>query len=373
MKNIKKLLKINNLRVFFHRFGRELEWFYTHRLIRRRHLKVKIVAIAKNEACYLPEWLAHHLSFGFDHISVYVNNTDDNTEQISAKLASNDKVEFLNGDVFFKPSIDAPQVEIYRHELKRSREQKFSHVFFLDIDEFWTPKNLDSNIHQHLQNVDADVVCFEWVNRCNENESFLPALQSNIEGVKGNHVKSAVGTHVIPEAINPHNVYAYKAKYSLADGSNFSVARDNYAKIRYGKDISDVKPSFVLHRMYRSQEEYVALLLRGRPIQNRQFADILKTNRGGYVPRYASVKLRFEKGQLERYRSNLEKFLVQYDLLVEIETAKPFVQQKRKELIELINSAPKELAPIFKKILNRVTLSDVVDAHEHFKKRHDLL
>lgn len=42
-------------------------------------MKVKLVAIAKDEAAYLPDWIFHHLYFGFDSIDIYVNNTTDNT------------------------------------------------------------------------------------------------------------------------------------------------------------------------------------------------------------------------------------------------------------------------------------------------------
>lgn len=52
----------------------------------KTELKIKLVAIAKDEAAYLPEWIFHHLYFGFDQIDIYVNNTSDNTFALGEQL-----------------------------------------------------------------------------------------------------------------------------------------------------------------------------------------------------------------------------------------------------------------------------------------------
>ena len=41
--------------------------------------KVKLVAIAKNEAAYLPQWIHHHFSIGFNEIEIFINDTTDNS------------------------------------------------------------------------------------------------------------------------------------------------------------------------------------------------------------------------------------------------------------------------------------------------------
>jgi len=354
---------------------KELNWYQS--LVRKkinsyRKPKIKLVAIAKNEACYLPEWIAHHLYFGFDSIDIYVNNTSDNTENIAAKLKSIKNVEFHNGDTFFRPKVDVPQVEIYKFELNLSKEQRYTHVMFLDIDEFWTPLNLTSSIHEFIKKFSADIVCFEWMNRTNEPVPYLPTISESLTGIKGNHIKSLVGTHVMVESVNPHNVLAYKANYQLADGSDFVVDSKNYAKINTEQVNTPIKDALIIHRMYRSQEEYVALLARGRPIQNRKFADIVKTNRSGYSPKHISARLAFSGEALERYNQNHSFFIEKYNLDCEMAEAKAFVKAKKEEMIALIENAPIEYYPILNKMLHRVTLQDVNRAMEKFKSKHQL-
>lgn len=52
-----------------------------------RKVKVKLVAVAKDESAYLAEWCAHHLYFGFDEITVYLNRTTDNSCDVLSRLS----------------------------------------------------------------------------------------------------------------------------------------------------------------------------------------------------------------------------------------------------------------------------------------------
>tara|TARA_R110001583_G_scaffold68513_2_gene194854 strand:- start:74 stop:1198 length:1125 start_codon:yes stop_codon:yes gene_type:complete len=334
--------------------------------------RIKLVAIAKNEACYLPEWIFHHLHFGFDSIDIYVNNTSDNTLKIAKKLEGNSSIMFHDGDAFFKPEIDVPQVEIYKYELNLSKSQGFTHVMFLDIDEFWTPLDLSVSIQDYIKKFTADIICFEWVNRTNEPSPFLPALNRVITGIKGNHIKSLVGTHVLVEGVNPHNVLAYKASYQLADGSKFVVKPSDFAKVDYEQIKKPIKDAVIIHRMYRSQEEYVALLARGRPIQNRQFADVIKTNRNGYSPKYISAKLFFNIEKLEKYNLFKKDFFIEYELEIELEEAKKFIDEKKNEMILFVENAPKEYWPILKRVLQRINIKEVKDSLLEFKSKNNI-
>ena len=49
-------------------------------------IKIKLVAIAKDEAAYLPQWIFHHLRLGVDSIDVYINDSFDNSIEISRKI-----------------------------------------------------------------------------------------------------------------------------------------------------------------------------------------------------------------------------------------------------------------------------------------------
>ncbi|GAC13352.1 glycosyltransferase family 2 protein [Aliiglaciecola lipolytica] len=342
------------------------------RLLFRHKPKIKLVAIAKNEACYLPEWIAHHLYFGFKDIAIYVNNTTDNTANIEKKLAAFSSIEFCDGDRFFTSEINSPQVEIYRHELRRSRKQGFSHVMFLDIDEFWTPKDLNTKVHNFVENTEADVLCFEWLNRTDEAKPFLSSIQQKIEGIKGNHVKSLVSTHLLINEINPHSVLAYNATHQLADGTPFNVDKTNFAKIDRNEVNKPLKSVFILHRMYRSQEEYVALLLRGRPINNRPSNGVFKNNRRGYIPASKKVEVVFEDKYISKYTIFMRNFYANFGLDEEIELGKAFVLAKRNQVAKTILASPKEAYPLIKTVFTGVTLEDIVSALTTFKNKYNL-
>lgn len=335
---------------------------YQRSLLSREKSRIKLVAIAKNEACYIPEWIAHHLHFGFENIAIYINNTSDNSWNIKEKLEENQNVEFCDGDQFFVPSVDTPQIEVYRFELERSRRQGYTHVMFLDIDEFWTPLNLTTTINEYVQNNRSDVCSFQWFNRTNENEPFLPSIEPHIEGLKGTHVKSLVSTHLQVDHINPHSVMAYKAIHQLSDGEILDVDISNFGKLNRKQINAPVREVIVLHRMYRSQEEYVALLLRGRPINNRPKVANFKTNRRGYVSSAPKTKVKFAEEQVSEYRQFMDSFISRYGLIEEVELGQEFVMSRRLQVKDAIMSASQDNLVLLKKIFQGVKLEDVSEA-----------
>ena len=49
-------------------------------------ISLKLVAIAKDEAPYLPIWIFHHLHIGITSIDIYLNNIEDNSYEIVQKI-----------------------------------------------------------------------------------------------------------------------------------------------------------------------------------------------------------------------------------------------------------------------------------------------
>ena len=52
---------------------------------------IKLVAIAKNEALYIPAWVYHHFKIGIDYIEIHINNTTDNSVEVCERISSNYK------------------------------------------------------------------------------------------------------------------------------------------------------------------------------------------------------------------------------------------------------------------------------------------
>ena len=62
----------------------------------KKLIKIKLAAIARDEAAYLPEWIFHHLDFGFDEIEIYINNTVDNSSAVLENITDNYPVKVIN-------------------------------------------------------------------------------------------------------------------------------------------------------------------------------------------------------------------------------------------------------------------------------------
>lgn len=121
-------------------------------------MKVAVVAIAKNEEKYIKEWIAYHLSIGFDSIRVYCNDCEDNTENFVKHAGMKFAVEAIHW-----PSKDlkSPQRSAYNHSLKDFSD--FDWVCFIDIDEFIVPYDYGSiKDYLSLAGEDISAIGINW-------------------------------------------------------------------------------------------------------------------------------------------------------------------------------------------------------------------
>jgi len=313
--------------------------------------KVKLIAIAKDEAAYLPEWIFHHLHFGFDAIDIYVNNTTDNTTELDDILSSITSVNLLDGDVFFKDGIKSPQLTAYNEAFLNAKKAGFSHVMFLDIDEFWTPVDMKSTVKDCLASLDADVVSFEWLNKF-EDIKFAPVIETSVTGEHHPLVKTMMSVNVNIEKLDIHNVVAKNAKYALSDGSTPIFSSTNQKLVSLGS----IKPYFIIHRMYRSSEEYVSLLGRGRP----KGENVFKDNRNGFCQLEYNLKtIDLDKSNVLIYQKCRDDFFDKYIPLDYMQRAHGFIESRYNGVLELIKNASVNDLTGLRKILRNLELSDV--------------
>ena len=95
------------------------------------HIRVKLAAIARDEAAYLPEWIFHHLEFGFDEIEIYINNTTDNSLAVLANIKRNHPVVVTDANALFKQSTKNFQGQAYQALTKKAIADGFTHLMFL--------------------------------------------------------------------------------------------------------------------------------------------------------------------------------------------------------------------------------------------------
>lgn len=114
--------------------------------------KVGIIAIAKNEALYIREWVEHHLDLGFDTIII----------------ADNDDTFLLPGIIDYPAvihenycGIDKVQTKAYT-ELYEKYQSQFDWLLFIDCDEFVMLDKEYKDIQDFLDGFDCDVVRINW-------------------------------------------------------------------------------------------------------------------------------------------------------------------------------------------------------------------
>ena len=315
--------------------------------------EVAAIAVAKDEGCYLGEFIHHHLYFGFDHIFIAVNRTTDHSEAILDRIHRKfDNVHVLN--------VDWMDCAKFPKETKNLRIQQISYAFLIhhirqayrdvnyvlpiDIDEFWFPGDFSTPVTDFLT-MTFDVLSFHWLCQDGEEKPFLPPFATT-SVTAARHVKSILNLdsecpidtlrNHTPLLKNEDNVI-----HLDSGGCEFHP--------RLGQLSSELKlagqRAFVLHRMVRSEEEYLYLMLRGNTDSNAA----VKPNRKGFRFLRGRFDLDLPKEKLDAYHNSLAAFL-------EYTGIEALVDQDRKNLLngsqELLRMSARDLLASFEHIIN---------------------
>lgn len=300
---------------------------------------VKVVAIAKDEAAYISDWISHHLYFGFDKVHVYTNRINDDTESILYNIASKRReVSYENFDwvdLIGSQKVSGKMQQLaYAHALSFSRAEKdCDYLLFIDIDEFWTPKDFSSGIADCLEGLNLpDAISFEWENLRADNELF-GAIPRRLVVKGGVHVKTAIK---IDSNVNRIRVHApalpASSRHLLPDGSNFRYQQKNSPQKLNRPSQQLSKDFFILHRLFRSELEYVAALIRGVP--NR---DGIKINRPGFLkPNNSCEVVDLDASSYSEYIRFVEDFREELNLNDAINIAQKHLIEKVDDFISVL-------------------------------------
>lgn len=157
--------------------------------------RVLLSAIAKDEAAYLPEWVAYHLNLGVDHIRVFVNNIDDNTREVLQKIAEVAPVSIFNADVYWQDK-DLPidkatkstfltknrfQARSMSRMYRMATLEGYDYLLSIDVDEFLY---LDgSSLPDFLETAKIEKAArFQWFNVSGDETEFVAPVAPEING-----------------------------------------------------------------------------------------------------------------------------------------------------------------------------------------------
>ena len=328
--------------------------------------KVKLVAIAKNEAAYLPQWIHHHFSIGFNEIEIFINDTTDNSVAICEKIKKNHPNLIVHiADQLRSESIQANrsfQISAYNQSLHSPGSA--THLMALDLDEYLIPRNLDDTLPDLLKRQKTpDCLSFLWYsdNYDQENSFAHPIQAANIIH-RMDHVKTIAKTSYKIHSCSHHNfIYRKKNKIvnllggtivRLDDNINTESNRSKLSKQQLNALSSDqTEPWFVLHCIYKSESEYLASLCRGRGHNNDQRP--LKVNRWGMAPypfyKHDPIHWCPSPEHAERYHNEYSQFIQGNDLEDELKQARYDILKKANDLDNLLRENP-SLREQYKKI-----------------------
>lgn len=317
--------------------------------------KIKLAAIAKNEGAYIPQWVFHHLKAGFDCLELWINGTTDNTRQILHEISSRHpgKIILVEADELLRESKERSvnfQIEAYSKIYKNTKaEGSFTHVFFLDLDEYWISLRTGTSIHDFVaQQPDFDSTSFQWFIDIPSYETtpFAPILAPKILLQKDRHVKSLIKISDKETKILIHNSKITGGNYYLGNGqileeTNAEQEHRQKVSIEYFTQTKKIQDEFfILHLVYKSQTEYLASLTRGRIHVNDN--NIFKINRYGYSPSANpdQIILSFGDTEVSDYNLNYNKFLEANNLKQLIVEAQRFVYARCNQALDLIANEP---------------------------------
>lgn len=260
-------------------------------LTQRRHVMfipehIKLVAIAKDEAAFMAEWVFHHLYFGFDSIDVYVNRTTDNTVDILQHIHERyPHVKYHNADwidlVHHIYVSNELQKIVYAHAYcEASCSNTSDYILFLDIDEFWTPKDYRSTIHDCVRALEQPDLCsFEWFNLLPQQEEDDDLLMcGNLSGETDVLVKTLVKSGLKMKIMRIHYPSCEEARSCLADGSKY-VPGKRYIE-HLPQPATELKNYFIAHNLIKSPLKHLASLIRNNPdFLYKNKISFIKTNR----------------------------------------------------------------------------------------------
>ncbi|WP_380054345.1 glycosyltransferase family 2 protein [Falsihalocynthiibacter sp. SS001] len=122
-----------------------------------------IITCMKNEGPFILEWLAHHLSIGFDHVLVFTNDCDDGTVELLDKLSEHGFVTRMDNPYLNMRHGVNPQKGALKYAQNLDLVKDSEWILISDVDEY-------ANIHVGDGELDdlfaavpkAEMISMQW-------------------------------------------------------------------------------------------------------------------------------------------------------------------------------------------------------------------
>jgi hypothetical protein len=260
------------------------------------------------------------------------------------------------------------QIAAYNDSLEKSKKglDNATHILALDLDEYLTPSNLSSNLKKLLRrHPTLDAISFLWYS---DDYNYIgPPFQFHYQPITAiyrlDHVKTLAKISNKLKSCSHHNFIFEGGEHpsiGLGGLKNAKLSDEinttsNCSKINASflntLDASSTEPWFVLHQIYRSEEEYLASLCRGRRHNNDNRP--LKINRWGRSPypwyKSSPINIAFRHQDLNKYKRAFLRFTTKYGIDKQIKIAQALIRDKT-TFLDMMLSKDSALITEFKQV-----------------------
>lgn len=133
-----------------------------------------IITCMKNEGPFILEWLAYHLSIGFDHVLVFTNDCEDGTVELLDTLAGHGLVTRMDNPYETMQGGFNPQKGALKFAEDLDLPQKAEWVLISDVDEFVNVHVGDGSLDALFAAVpEAALISLQWrLFGCGDHDNF---------------------------------------------------------------------------------------------------------------------------------------------------------------------------------------------------------
>lgn len=220
---------------------------------------ISIVAIVKNEALYIREWIEYHLLIGIEHFYIYDNDSNDNLRLLLDSYISRGIVTYI--------SCPGKTMQMPAYNDALTRFGQYNHwIAFIDADEFITLK-CSNSISEFISTYDDyDELGINWcMFDCNNHmnkpqhgfviQNYTRCFENDNHPLN-RHLKCIVKPTSVKVCLTPH--YMRLKKHSKAINEKYETLVTPFPPKASLDKIQ------INHYFSKSREEYIEKISRGR-------------------------------------------------------------------------------------------------------------
>lgn len=216
--------------------------------------RVSIVAIIKNEAAYIEEWVKYHLVVGIDHFYIFDNGSTDGTLELLEPYIRNNKITLIDFPGF------RMQIKAYNTAIRKFKNES-KYIAFIDADEFIFPhdkKDICEIVDSHLTGFRNGGLVVNWRMFGSSGHEKKPdgyvienyLYRANDKNGEGNQcIKSIVNPRKVLWFHNPHYPVYYPFVYAVSEKNKKVKKWENYDEC--------IKEIQLNHYFTKSKEEWI--------------------------------------------------------------------------------------------------------------------